>query len=347
MYGICRTLKMKVATDISASENHCARIEGRETHKRDADIRPELSKYNVSMTQGWVKDDGSMMTLNEQIECVMKEENIIAPRKDSVKVVEYMLTLSPEFFEGCDITKGLEDEKIKAFLDGTTHFLNKEPNTRVINWHLHLDEKSPHLHAHVMITDVNKKNQQILNVGKVLDGRAKLSLLQDRYFDIMKQYVPGLKRGVSSDLTERKHLTLKEIGKALRGLEKVGISPDKIERLAGEIVRDQVKEARTDQEEISESIKEKLTEALKDKPIDVEELFLKHERLKEMTKKFYDKTYSAFRKKDATEIAWLEGWCDWKEQNEVKKLSEEKRKQDQKTNITIIKKEDKNRGIPM
>lgn len=232
MYAICRVLKMKNTTDISASDNHCMRVDGRGTE--DSHIDTELSQHNV-YSQNYHREDGSAMGLNEALETAIQNYEIKVPRKDSVKVVEFMFTLSPEYFEGVNVSDGLNDPKIKAFYRSASDFLGRE-NDIVLDFHLHLDETTPHIHAHVIMTDTNKKGECILNASKKLDGRKKLSALQDRYFDSMKRHVPGLKRGIPSEITNAKHMTLKQIRKSLQALIKTGLSNEIINHVARELV---------------------------------------------------------------------------------------------------------------
>lgn len=232
MYAICRVLKMKDATDISASDNHCMRVDGRGTD--GSHIDSELSKYNV-YSQNFHREDRTAMRLNEAFDTAIQAYEIKIPRKDSVKIVEFMLTLSPECFEGINVLNGLNDPKIKEFYRGATDFLSRE-NDILLDCHLHLDETTPHIHAHVIMTDTNKKGDLILNASHKLDGRKKLSALQDRYFDSMKRHIPGLKRGIPSEITNAKHMTLKQIRKSLQTLEKTGLSQEIINHVAHELV---------------------------------------------------------------------------------------------------------------
>jgi hypothetical protein len=223
MYAICRALKLK-GNDVAASHNHCERTEERKS--LSSHIDEALTPYNL-------------IEHNETFEEFIKRNNVKIPRKDSVLEVEYMLTLSPEYFDGCDRTKGYKDPKIREFVDGVTEFLNREGknNTAVLDWHLHLDEETPHIHAHVVIFDYNKKKDCILNASKVLDGRKKLTELQDRYYFSMNQRVKGLKRGISADITGAKHMTLKEVKNALGELKKAGLSREMITNITRELIK--------------------------------------------------------------------------------------------------------------
>jgi len=233
MYAICRTLKIKKAADIAACDNHCQRIEGRESDR--SHINSELTPYNTT-ARHFVHEDGSPMKLNEVFDDYTKSQDIKIPRKDSVRMVEYLFTVSPQYFEGCDRTKGLEDEKIKTFADGAIHFLSNEEHTTCLNWHLHLDESTPHIHAHCIITS-ESKNGTIVNASMVLDGKKKLSALQDRYFETMSSYIDGIKRGLSSDITRTSHVTIKEFRAAINQLKNSGFDAEMVNNISHKLIK--------------------------------------------------------------------------------------------------------------
>jgi len=234
MYAICRSLKIKNPADISASDNHCQRVEGNQTNR--AHINSELSKYNITRHH-FIHEDGSPMGLNEVVNDFMKCDNIKIPRKDSVRMVEYVLSISHAYFDGCDVKKGLEDEKIRKFVDGADVFLNKEPYTLCLNWHLHLDESTPHIHAHCIIATQSKKGI-ILNASKVLGGKKKLSALQDRYHQTMLKYVNNIKRGISSDITKVSHTTIKEFHTAMKKLKNIGFNDEMVSSISNKLIKE-------------------------------------------------------------------------------------------------------------
>jgi hypothetical protein len=230
MYAICRTLKMKNANDILASDKHCRRVAGRGTESSHID--PSLSQYNISY-HTYTNEDGTAKPLNEAFDLLVEHQGIKIPRKDSVKIVEMMFTLSPEAFEGVNRSKGLKNASINDFAQGATDFLNRL-GVYILDYHVHLDETTPHMHAHVVITDKNKKNEEILCASALLDGRKKLTEFQDRYYASMVARIPGLKRGLPSEVTQDTHMTLKEIKQALVD---AGIDNTQINQISKELLR--------------------------------------------------------------------------------------------------------------
>ena len=62
-------------------------------------------------------------------------------RSDSVRVVEVLVTASPEFF------KGKKKAEIKAYFQEALDFIQQHQNPRtIISAVVHVDEKTPHMH---------------------------------------------------------------------------------------------------------------------------------------------------------------------------------------------------------
>ena len=62
-------------------------------------------------------------------------------RSDSVRVVEVLVTASPEFF------KGKKKAEIKAYFQEALDFIQQHQNPRtIISAGVHMDEKTPHMH---------------------------------------------------------------------------------------------------------------------------------------------------------------------------------------------------------
>ena len=67
---------------------------------------------------------------------------------------------------------------------------------------IHLDEKTPHMHlCFVPLTEDNR-----LTAKEILGNRAKLSKWQDEFHEYMLTFYPDIERGISSTLTQRKHI---------------------------------------------------------------------------------------------------------------------------------------------
>src|SRR5699024_11423084 len=66
---------------------------------------------------------------------------ICRTRSDSVRVVEALVTATPEFFQG------KKKSEIRAYFQEALNFLqqNQDPKT-IISAVVHMDEKTPHMH---------------------------------------------------------------------------------------------------------------------------------------------------------------------------------------------------------
>jgi hypothetical protein len=110
------------------------------------------------------------------------------PRKDSVEAIEFLCKASPEFFSEKDPKKF--QEKLDAFIEQSMKFLCDERSCgKLVKAVLHLDEHTPHIHAHKVPIDPEGN----LNAKHYLGGRDKWEGMQDLYAEYMKPL--GLERG--------------------------------------------------------------------------------------------------------------------------------------------------------
>lgn len=113
-------------------------------------------------------------------------------RKNAVLAVEAVMTFSPGAVAPGNI-QPWATESAKWLID----LFGKE---NVIDACVHLDEKTPHIHAFVIPIDENGK----LNARAFLGGtNNKMVALQSSYADAMRSF--GLERGISRELTKAKH----------------------------------------------------------------------------------------------------------------------------------------------
>lgn len=110
------------------------------------------------------------------------------PRKDSVQAIEFLCKASPEFFSEKDPQKF--QEKLDAFVEQSMKFLRDERSCgKLVKAVLHMDEHTPHIHAHKVPIDPEGN----LNAKHYLGGRDKWEGMQDLYAEYMKPL--GLERG--------------------------------------------------------------------------------------------------------------------------------------------------------
>ena len=118
-------------------------------------------------------------------------------RSDSVRVVEALITATPEFF------KGKKRSELKEFFNEALEFIkqNQAPET-IISAVVHLDEKSPHMHLCFVPLTEDKR----LCAKEILGNKKKLTQWQDKYWEHMVKKYPDLERGESASETGRDHI---------------------------------------------------------------------------------------------------------------------------------------------
>ena len=118
-------------------------------------------------------------------------------RSDSVRVVEALVTASPEFF------KGKKKGEIKAFFQEALGFIqeHQDPKT-IISAVVHMDEKTPHMHLCFVPLTADKR----LSAKEIVGNKKKLTQWQDRFWEHMVKKYPDLERGESASETGRDHI---------------------------------------------------------------------------------------------------------------------------------------------
>lgn len=118
-------------------------------------------------------------------------------RSDSVRVVEALITATPDFF------KGKKKSEIKEFFQEALEFMkqNQTPET-IISAVVHMDEKTPHMHLCFVPLTEDKR----LCAREILGNKKKLTQWQDRYWEHMVKKFPNLELGISASETGRNHI---------------------------------------------------------------------------------------------------------------------------------------------
>lgn len=118
-------------------------------------------------------------------------------RKDSVRVVEALVTASPEFF------KGKKKTEIRAFFEEAVRFIERrQPKDTIISAVVHMDEKTPHMHlSFVPLTPDGR-----LSAKDIVGNKKKLTWWQDQFWKHMVRRWPDLERGESASETGRTHI---------------------------------------------------------------------------------------------------------------------------------------------
>ena len=118
-------------------------------------------------------------------------------RSDSVRVVEALVTASPEFF------RGKKKGEIKAYFQEALGFIqeHQDPKT-IISAVVHMDEKTPHMHLCFVPLTADGR----LSAKEIVGNKKKLTQWQDRFWEHMVKKYPDLERGESAGETGRDHI---------------------------------------------------------------------------------------------------------------------------------------------
>ena len=156
---VLRIKKIKTFQALKASEVHCKRL------KFEENVNPERTKYNrdIIHSENLVKD------LKDSF-----KNRKIRVRKNGVICLEVVLTLTKETFKS--------KKDLIVFINQSKVFLNENfGKENILDLVLHLDESTPHLHAHVIPIDSKGK----LNAREVT-SKDNLENYQNDYLKKMK-----------------------------------------------------------------------------------------------------------------------------------------------------------------
>ena len=118
-------------------------------------------------------------------------------RSDSVRVVEVLVTASPEFF------KGKKKAEVRAYFNEALDFMQKHKSKdTIISAVVHMDEKTPHMHLCFVPLTEDKR----LSAKEIVGNKKKLTWWQDEFWKHMVGKYPDLERGESASETGRTHI---------------------------------------------------------------------------------------------------------------------------------------------
>lgn len=190
-YAILRTAKLKTMGEIGGSLAHNYRT--RETLNADAERTPDNEH------QGGETPEAVLQAIRERL----PEKR----RSDAVLCVEYLITASPEYFQGVQ-------DGAAYFASAVEWLKNKHGVANVVATSIHKDETSPHLVAYVVPLD----DQGRLNAKQYLGGKAKLSAMQTDFAEQVGRK-HGLERGLEG--SKATHTSIREYyGRVDKALEK-------------------------------------------------------------------------------------------------------------------------------
>ena len=118
-------------------------------------------------------------------------------RKDSVKFVDTLVTVSPEF------AKAHEAEMPEYFMRAFGFLKERVGEENIISAVVHMDEKTPHMHLCFVPLTRDKR----LSAKEILGNKTSMIRWQDDFYACMAERWPELERGTPAVETRRKHLT--------------------------------------------------------------------------------------------------------------------------------------------
>ena len=185
-YAILRFAKYK-GPEIGHIESHNERTKEKYASNPDVDTaRSHLNFHLVTPERKY----------RAEAERQIKETGC-RTRSDSVRVVEALVTATPEFF------KGKKKAEIKVYFQEALDFIkqNQNPGT-IISAVVHMDEKTPHMHLCFIPLTADKR----LSAKEIVGNKKKLTWWQDEFWKHMVKKYPDLERGESASQTGRDHI---------------------------------------------------------------------------------------------------------------------------------------------
>ena len=185
-HAILRFAKYK-GPEITNIEAHNERT--KDKYASNPDIDPSRSHLNFHLIE-------PKHRYRAEAERQIKEAGC-RTRSDSVRLVEALVTASPEFFQG------KKKAEIKAFFQEAVTFIqqHQDPKT-IVSAAVHMYEKTPHMHlSFVPLTEDGR-----LCAKEILGNRKKMTWWQDQFWEHMVRKYPDLERGESASKTGRDHI---------------------------------------------------------------------------------------------------------------------------------------------
>lgn len=185
-YAILRFAKYK-GPEIAHIESHNERT--KEKYASNPDIDTTRSQYNFHLVTPERKYRAEAEKQIAEAGC--------RTRSDSVRVVEALVTASPEFF------KGKKKSEVKAYFTEALDFIQKyQSKDTIISAVVHMDEKTSHMHLCFVPLTEDKR----LSAKEIVGNKKKLTWWQDEFWKHMVKKYPDLERGESASETGRTHI---------------------------------------------------------------------------------------------------------------------------------------------
>ena len=173
--------------EIGRIEAHNERT--KETYASNPDIDISRSKQNFHLITPQRKYRAEAEKQIAEAQCRV--------RSDSVRVVETLITASPDFFQGKQLPE------IKVFFEDALAFIQAhQAKETIISAVVHMDEKTPHMHLSFIPLTADKR----LSAKDIVGNKKKLTWWQDEFWKHMVKKYSDLERGESASETGRTHI---------------------------------------------------------------------------------------------------------------------------------------------
>jgi hypothetical protein len=211
MYSILRTVKIKDRQKISKAAEHNFRV------RTQSNINDDLTPDNIILVNNLDVDIRVTSSLQEKLS-THYEKLGVKERSDNVLMMEFVVSASPEFFEG------KSKNQVKEWADHQVKYFQKEFGSNLQMGILHLDEKTPHIHFMVSTeqeTIKTYKNRYGTTEKKTWSLNAKrfnpqfLTDMQSSY--ARHNSIFGLNRGKKST---KEHVKLKDYYDSIKKMDK-------------------------------------------------------------------------------------------------------------------------------
>ena len=185
-YAILRFAKYK-GPEIGHIESHNERTKEKYASNPDVDTsRSHLNFHLVTPQRKYRAEAEKQIT-----------EAGCRTRSDSVRVVEALVTASPEFF------KGKKNTEVKDYFTEALDFIQKhQSKDTIISAVVHMDEKTPHMHLCFVPLTEDKR----LSAKEIVGNKKKLTWWQDAFWRHMVKKYPDMERGECASETGRTHI---------------------------------------------------------------------------------------------------------------------------------------------
>ena len=184
-YAILRFAKHKGGASKALSAHH---ERTKEVYASNPDIDPSRTAQNFHLVTPQWSYEQEIKHRVQMAGCRV--------RKDSVKFVDTLVTVSPEFAQA-------HEAEMKEYFTRAFAFLKERVGEdNIISAVVHMDEKTPHLH--LCFVPLTKDGR--LSAKEILGNKKAMIRWQDDFYACMAERWPELERGTPAVETKRKHL---------------------------------------------------------------------------------------------------------------------------------------------